>query len=132
MGDLTYIDASAFVKLFSAEPESFAVAGAIDQGHPALVANEILAIEASRTAARLGGDAPETASMLLRKVALRPLTSQVRQLACRIGTPPLRTLDAIHLATAAVLGDKVGAILTYDIRLAEASAAVGLRVIAPA
>jgi predicted nucleic acid-binding protein len=132
MDDLTYIDASAFVKLFSEEPESVRMASLIDEGRSYLVANEILAIEAFRTAARLGEDAPAKASALLRSVALRPLSREIRDLACRIGTPSLRTLDAIHLATAASLGEKVGAILTYDKRLAEASAAVGLQVLAPA
>ena len=132
MGDLTYIDASAFIKLFSAEPESGAMAEAIDESRSLLVANEILAIEAFRTAVRIGGDAPVEAPTLLHKVALRPLSREIREIAYRVGTPSLRTLDAIHLATAVSLGEKVSAILTYDRRLAEASADAGLRVLAPA
>jgi predicted nucleic acid-binding protein len=132
MGDLTYIDASAFIKLFSAEPESGAMADAIDEGRPLLVANEILAIEAFRTAVRVGGEAPAEAPALLHRIALRPLSREIREIAYRVGTPLLRTLDAIHLATAVSLGEQVGAIFTYDKRLAEASAGVGLRVLAPA
>lgn len=132
MGDLTYIDASAFVKLFSAEPESEAMAAAIDVGEVLLVASEILAVEAFRAAVRLGGSALSEAPTLLRKVALRPFSREVRELSYRIGDPSLRTLDAIHLATAVSLGERVSAIFTYDKRLAEASGGTGLEVLAPA
>jgi len=132
MSDLAYIDTSAFVKLFNAEPESEAMAAAVDGDWPLIVASEILAVEGFRTAVRLGGQAPARAAQLLVRVALYPLSPRVREGACRIGTPQLRTLDAIHLATAISLGEKVGAIFTYDKRLAQAGADAGLRVLAPA
>jgi predicted nucleic acid-binding protein len=127
-----YIDASAFVKLFGAEPESDSVIDLIDSSWPRLVASEILAVEACRAALRAGGDAPAKASRLLRRVVLRPLSPQVRDAACRVGPHGLRSLDAIHLATAISLEEKVGAIFTYDKRLAQASTDAGLRVLAPA
>jgi predicted nucleic acid-binding protein len=132
LSDIAYIDASAFVKLFALEPESMAIAAAMDADWDNLVASEILAVEAFRAAVRIGGDAPAAASGLLRRVVLLPLSSEVRERACRIGTPELRALDAIHLATALSQDAQTGAIFTYDKRLAQASADAGLRVLAPA
>jgi predicted nucleic acid-binding protein len=131
MGDLAYIDASAFVKLFSAEPESDAMTEAFDREFPLVVASEILAVEAFRAALRLDGGAPAEVSRLLRRVALRPLSRETREDAYRIGKPSLRALDAIHLATAASLEEEVDSIFTYDKRLGEAAADMGLRVLAP-
>lgn len=131
MSEIAYIDASAFLKLFALEPESEAIATAMDTKWSDLVASEILAVEAFRAAVRIGGDAPAIASRVLRRVVLLPLSSEVRERACRIGTPALRTLDAIHLATALGQDAQVGAIFTYDKRLAEACADAGLRVLAP-
>lgn len=132
MSDIAYIDASAFVKLFALEPESKAVAAAIDEEWRNIVASEILAVEAFRAALRIGDGAPAAASRFLRRVVLLPLSSEVRERSCRIGTPGLRTLDAIHLATALSQDAQAGAIFTYDARLAQASADAGLRVLAPA
>lgn len=132
MSDIAYIDASAFVKLFALEPESAAMVAAIDAGLGNLVASEILAIEVSRAAIRIGGEAPIAAARLLRRVALLPLSDEVREQACRVGPPELRTLDAIHLSTAISVSERIDTVLTYDGRLGEACTAAGLRVWAPA
>lgn len=44
----------------------------------------------------------------------------------------LRTLDAIHLASALARGPELDAFLTYDDRLAEAARSLGLPVVRPA
>jgi predicted nucleic acid-binding protein len=132
LSEVAYIDASAFVKLFAAEPESAAIANAIDTELSNLVASEILAVEISRAAVRVGGDAPVVASQLLRRVALLPLSTEVREQACQVGPPLLRTLDAIHLATAISVRERIGVVLTYDSRLAEACATASLKPLAPA
>lgn len=43
----------------------------------------------------------------------------------------LRTLDALHLASALELGDDLSGLITYDTRMAGAAAALGLAVVAP-
>ncbi|HEV7769415.1 MAG TPA: type II toxin-antitoxin system VapC family toxin [Solirubrobacterales bacterium] len=131
-GDLAYVDTSAFLKLLGSEPESALVVEAIDSTWPHLVASEILAVESFRAALLLGGEAPAEVTRLLNLVALQPLSREIRDSACRIAPPRLRTLDAIHLATAISLDRRIGAIFTYDKRLAEASADAGLQVLAPA
>jgi predicted nucleic acid-binding protein len=50
-------------------------------------------------------------------------------MAARIASPTLRSLDAIHLATAVHV--QPDAVLTYDERLAGAAEAQGLAVLAP-
>lgn len=51
--------------------------------------------------------------------------------ACRVDPPSLRTLDAIHLASALSLGEELDGFVTYDKRLASAARDAGLTVIAP-
>ena len=65
-------------------------------------------------------------------VALVHLEDEVRLLAATIPPTTLRTLDAIHLATAVSLSPDLDALVTYDLHLAEAARAAGLTVAAPA
>ena len=132
MSEIAYIDTSAFVKLLAPEQESEAVAKAIDHDWPNLVASEILAVEAFRAALRRGGEVPAQVSRLLRRVVLLPLSQATREAAYRVGPTELRTLDAIHLATALSQDARASAIFTYDTRLAQASVVAGLQVLAPA
>jgi predicted nucleic acid-binding protein len=129
---LAYLDASAFVKLFRHEPESEVLLDLLGHGWGLIGSSEILAVEASRAARRVGGDAPVRAARLLATLSLVPLSPELRSQACLVGPPELRSLDAIHLATALSVRDRVGAVFTYDQRLAEASADAGLQVVAPA
>lgn len=132
LSDIAYIDTSAFVKLVASERESEAVAAEIDRDWPNLVAGEILAVEAFRAALRHGGEAPAQVTRLLRRVVLLPLSPGTRESAYRVGPAELRTLDAIHLATALSQEARATAIFTYDTRLAQAAADAGLRILAPA
>jgi predicted nucleic acid-binding protein len=50
----------------------------------------------------------------------------------KLDPPGLRSVDAIHLASALAIRDELAALVTYDIRLAEAARAAGLTVLAPA
>ena len=43
----------------------------------------------------------------------------------------LRTLDAIHVASALAVGDDLVAVVTYDERMAAATQLLGLPVVAP-
>ena len=69
--------------------------------------------------------------MLLADVLLLGLSDAVIENASRLPDPLLRSLDAIHLATALLIREDVDAVLTYDDRLAEAARAHGLTVAAP-
>jgi len=60
------------------------------------------------------------------------LTPAIRRAAAELEPATLRSLDAIHVATAMSLGADLGGILTYDGRMQDAAQAVGLAVVAPA
>lgn len=55
----------------------------------------------------------------------------MRDEAARLGSPQVRALDAIHLATALAIGDDDLEFITYDDRLADAARAEGLTVVQP-
>jgi predicted nucleic acid-binding protein len=58
-------------------------------------------------------------------------SSGVIRSASRPSPSGLRTLDAIHLATALSLQGDIGCLITYDVRLAEAATMAGLEVRSP-
>jgi predicted nucleic acid-binding protein len=74
-------------------------------------------------------DVESIAASALSGVAEFPLDDLLLRRARRVGADELRSLDAIHLASAIVV--RADAILTYDLRLADAAAAAGLEVLAP-
>jgi predicted nucleic acid-binding protein len=69
---------------------------------------------------------------VLATCTLLRLDEPALRLAETIGSPDLRSLDAIHLACALSIGDYPGAFVTYDGRLASAAREIGLNVVSPA
>jgi len=127
--ELVYLDSSAFVKLVLAEPETPALLAALE-GVERLVASEILEIEVLRATHRGGGDTA-AARIQLAAVRLLPLSSEIRKRASELDPPSVRSLDAIHLATALYFGERLGGLYTYDERMSLAAREVGLDVQAP-
>jgi uncharacterized protein len=68
----------------------------------------------------------------LARIELLPLNDQILSTAAYLDPPSLRTLDALHVATALTLGEELVAVVTYDVRMQEAAAALGMPVAAPA
>jgi len=62
---------------------------------------------------------PDAARARLRGVDLIPIDDAILEVAALLEPPLLRSLDAIHLATARALGSDLGVLITYDRRLAE-------------
>jgi predicted nucleic acid-binding protein len=126
-----YLDASALVKLVMPEPESAALFAHL-ANDPDLVSSELSRVELLRSLAR--AEAPprahQRAHRVLERIALVRLHDSILQRAATLAPTALRTLDALHLATALEMtpGPEM---LTYDRRLAGASRAAGLRVAAP-
>ncbi|PXY26929.1 type II toxin-antitoxin system VapC family toxin [Prauserella muralis] len=129
---MIYLHTSAFAKLVWKEPESAALreylAARPGEGH---VSSTLLAIEARRAALRAGGQALPRVDVALQRVGLVDISAAVVESASRIPEPTLRSLDAIHRATALLLETDVSVLLTYDNRLAETATAIGLAVAAP-
>jgi len=129
-GRLAYVDTSAFVKLVLGEDEAGALRKELTRwdGH---VASRLLRTEAIRACSRYGRSYAELAERASKALALIPLDEAVLDRAAELEPAELRTLDALHLATALSLGDDLGAMLVYDSRLAEAGRGAGLTVLAP-
>jgi predicted nucleic acid-binding protein len=134
-----YFDSSALLKRSVEEVESDAVEGAIDRyvaEDVVIISSSLAWVEVSRALrTRLDGglygddeihDAIEGA---LTGVAERLITGEVIGLARRVAPPLLRTLDAIHLATAIVLD--VDEVVSYDDRLIDACRLNGLTTALP-
>lgn len=124
---LAYVDTSALVKLFKPEPESEALALALER-HRDRVSSELIVVEALCAAKRLGDSTViERAALALDAIGLLPFDERIRNRAAATRfKPPLRALDAIHLATAVTLKDELEVVLAYDDQLCRAAEAEGL------
>jgi uncharacterized protein len=129
--ELVYLDSSAFVKLVIPEPDTAALVAALTTT-ARLVASEVLEVEALRAARRANGeDGAAAARAQLAGVRLLPLTDDIRARACELEPATLRSLDAIHIATALDLGERLACVYAYDTRMANAASEAGLQVCAP-
>lgn len=129
-GDFAYLDASAFVKLVVEEPGSGELAEYLGRW-PLRVSSSLLAVEGVRACARVDEQAADRAERMLSDVTLIPAGPELLGQAARLGPAPLRSLDAIHLATALSLGGQVGTFLAYDRRLLDAARARSIPVARP-
>jgi predicted nucleic acid-binding protein len=123
-----YADSSALVKLVHLEPESHALLDFLRTSR--VLTSEIALVEVSR--AEKIADSPSSiasAATLLDRIELVAVTREVLQRAAALTSRRLRSLDAIHLATALEVGPDD--LVAYDQRLLEAAAAAGLRTASP-
>lgn len=67
----------------------------------------------------------------MKRLDLVALDDELLDDAGLLGTGPLRSLDAIHLAAARSLGQDLVAVVTYDSRMAVAATTLGLDVASP-
>lgn len=130
-GQLLYLDSSAIVKLVVPEPETRAVRELL-RSWPDRVSSVVARVELERVARRIGGGAVRRARTVISRIALVDLDQDVVRVAAALDPPELRTLDAIHLATAISLGGDLGALCAYDVRLGSAAATKTIEVLAPA
>jgi len=130
--DHVYLDSSALVKLVVFEPESAALRVFL-KGYAARLSSGLAEVEVPRALRRAGYGAAEQrrAVELLARIALVDVDRAILRAAAAIAPANLRSLDAIHLATALSLGQDLAGIITYDQRLAEAAISADLEVWAP-
>jgi hypothetical protein len=126
---LVYLDASALVKLVVPEPQTRALEAYVD-GRTPLTSCTLSRTEIVRAVRAHGSVAVRTARRVLGEIDLIQLDDELLDLAGEL-EPPLRSLDAIHLAAALELGDELEAVVTYDSRMARGAEALGLPVAAP-
>ena len=123
-----YFDSSAIVKLGRPEQESMALIDYLDDRQPSAVTSVLADVEVRRALERLRSRGADTGDHL-RGFFLIDLSRDVRDVAAKIA-PDLRSLDAVHVATALSIGVDLD-FVTYDDRQAAAARAEGLRVVQP-
>lgn len=126
-----YVDASALVKLAVEEPESSALRRFVESNRPRLATSELAIVELLRAVrvAAAGADGIRRARQELDAAELIDVDRNLLETAVSWTSARVRSLDAIHLASALRVGARE--MLVYDRRLAEAAAAAGLEVLSP-
>ncbi|MFE9765273.1 type II toxin-antitoxin system VapC family toxin [Streptomyces sp. NPDC005808] len=130
---MIYLDSAAVVKLVHAESESQALRNWLDERvETGWTSSVLVEIESSRALARYAPEAVARLHPVLDLIELVELDSGVRILAQTVKPATVRSLDAIHLATALRIRSQITSFVTYDKRLADAAQAAGLTVDMPA
>lgn len=128
-----YLDSSAIVKLVQTDAESEALTGYLrDRGDDRHVSSALARVEVPRAVQRGGAAAVLNARRQLEHMSLLPLHQRLLDEAADLGSGGLRSLDAVHLASARRLGDELRAVVTYDVRIQAAAEALGMPTTAPA
>jgi uncharacterized protein len=126
----TYLDSSAIVKLVVAEPESRALRAHLRRRKP-LLSSALARTEVVRALLPAGAIAMARGREVLRRLDLIRINDRVLDMAGTLEPAQVRSLDAIHLATAQLLGEDLGQIITYDDRMADAARSLGLKTTSP-
>jgi uncharacterized protein len=129
---LYYADTSAVIKLLVEESDSRAFAAFYDAHADAeWVSSALLRIEVTRAVARaLPALLPEARDLLLAFSCIA-IDDDIVEGAMNEPDRSLRSLDAIHLATARILAPELDAVVTYDDRLLRAAGDAGLVALCP-
>jgi predicted nucleic acid-binding protein len=125
-----YLDSSALVKLVVREPESSALQRYLRR-RPRRVSCVLARVEVVRAVRPQGTAALTRARRVLERLNLLRLDDPLLDAAAQLDSASLRSLDAIHLAAAQVLGAELESVVTYDVRMTGAATGLGLRVASP-
>lgn len=122
-----YLDSSAILKLSKEEPESLALVDYLEDASIQVSTSALSEVEVVRNLRRhqLEDEHAITGFYLI------SVDDDVRRRAIEVGGSTIRSLDAIHIATALVVGDREMQFVTYDERQAAAARAAGLKVVQP-
>ena len=124
-----YFDTSAVVKLVVAEDRSDETYRLWQQPGSTGVSSALLKAELLRAARDQDAEIKQRARQVLSTFNLMTVSDSVLELAATLDPSVLRTLDAIHVATALSAGDELSGVVTFDVRMAQAAANQGLRVL---
>lgn len=129
---LYYADTSAVIKLLVEETDSTAFAAFYDTHASAeWVSSALLRIEVGRAVARAMPTLLPEARDLLLAFSCIAIDDDIVEGVMNEPDRMLRSLDAIHLATARILAPELDALVTYDDRLLRAAGDAGLVTISP-
>lgn len=122
-----YFDSSAIVKLTRDEPESLALIDYLEEASVEASSSVVAEVEVLRNLRKLR----MASDQALAGFYLLAFDDEVRRSAVSIERDSLRSLDAIHIATALAVGDRDLQFVTYDERQADAARQAGLKVVQP-
>ena len=126
----TYLDSSALVKLAVMEPESAALRRYLRRRRP-LLTTALARTEVLRALLLEGEQVIVRGRAVLGAVELVRVNDGILNAAGVLLPADLRSLDAIHLATARQLGADLGQIVTYDDKMLSAADRLGFKVVSP-
>ncbi|HXP21834.1 MAG TPA: type II toxin-antitoxin system VapC family toxin [Streptosporangiaceae bacterium] len=128
---MIYIDTSALLKLVHPEPESAPLRAWLADHPGDLVSSALVRTETRRALLRNDPGVLPSLPAVLSVIAQIPVSEAILDAAAMLPDPMLRSLDAIHLASAQAVA-AVTTMLAYDKRLADASRLAGFSVVSPA
>ncbi|MHB8191610.1 MAG: type II toxin-antitoxin system VapC family toxin [Ferrimicrobium sp.] len=127
---MIYLDTSALLKLVRREAETDALSvWLLERVDSPKITSALTRVELLQATRRLESSPIGVATALLAGVDLIPISAVVIDVASELDH--VRSLDAIHLASALSINDSSLVLITYDACLREASLRVGVRVEAP-
>jgi len=129
---MLYLDSSALLKLVIDEKESRALLSFLKREPAERVSCTLARTEVLRATRQHGAAALERARGLLQTLTLVQLGDALLDAAGVLDPVKMRSLDAIHLAAAALIAPALTALVTYDTRMAEGAALLGFPVVSPA
>ncbi|SNS94050.1 hypothetical protein SAMN05421812_102441 [Asanoa hainanensis] len=133
---MIYLDSAAVVKLVRQESNSADLVAWLNAHADApLVSSALVEVEVPRALRRSAPQALVGVPAAVGRLFRLEIDSTIRATAAAFTDPMLRSLDAIHLATAQVLTNESGsallAFVTYDRRLLDSAKAAGLPTASP-
>jgi predicted nucleic acid-binding protein len=126
-----YADTSALVKLVVNEAESEALVRFVSESGFQLTSSEICEVELMRAVNRIDSDLESDAEALLEEMVLLPLTAGIRTRAAHLRPKHVKSLDAVHLASAIEIQANLTSFLSYDKALNDAALSAGLEPVSP-
>jgi uncharacterized protein len=126
----TYVDSSALVKLATEEPESASLRRYLRR-RKWLVTSALARTEVVRALTPLGDSIQRRGEEVLERCEIVRVSDRILKRAAILRPVELRTLGAIHLASAEALGADLGRLVTYDERMRVGAAEHGIPVTTP-
>jgi predicted nucleic acid-binding protein len=126
-----YLDTSALAKLVIRERETGPLRRWLGRRPDPVATSDLARTELLRATRRAAPDRMPQARAVLASVDLIRVSTEICESAAMIEPKALRSLDAVHLASALALGDDLDVVVCYDQRLIDASVALGLRTASP-
>ncbi|MEO9044172.1 MAG: type II toxin-antitoxin system VapC family toxin [Candidatus Dormibacter sp.] len=129
---MIYLDSAALVKLIRREAATTELTEWLNaRAEAPLLSSALVEVEVPRALRRVAPDALPAVPQTLARLYRVEIDAAIRAAAGALSDPEVRSLDAIHLATAQAMGAGLQAFVTYDRKLLHAADALGLPTASP-